>query len=74
MSITLKHRIAELIQQHGTLRAAARAIQVEVSYLSRLERGEKDNPSTLTLRRMGLREVVTYERIGAASSSEGEQA
>lgn len=62
MSITLKQRVAELIQQHGTLRAAARAIQIDVSYLSRLEYGEKDNPSELMLRRMGLREVVTYER------------
>lgn len=63
MSITLQQRVGELIAQHGTLRAAARAIQVEVSYLSRLERGEKQNPSELTLRRMGLREVVAYERI-----------
>lgn len=62
MSITLKQRVKELIQQHGTLRAAARAIQIDVSYLSRIEHGEKDNPSDLTLRRMGLREVTTYER------------
>lgn len=62
MSITLKQRVAELIKQHGTLRAAARAIQIDVSYLSRIEHGEKDNPSDLTLRRMGLREVTTYER------------
>ena len=65
--ITLKRRVAELIAKHGTLRAAARAIQVEPSYLSRIERGEKDNPSALTLRRMGLREVVAYERLDRAA-------
>lgn len=63
--MTLSERVTELCIQHGGLRAAARAIQVEVGYLSRLGSGEKVNPLKDTLRKMGLRRVVTYERVSA---------
>lgn len=60
--MTLAERIDELVRQHGSLRAAARAIRVDAGYLSRLDSGEKTNPSATVLRRLGLRVVVTYER------------
>lgn len=60
---TLANRIAELIAQHGTLRAAAAVINIDVGYLSRLASGEKVRPGKEFLRRMGLRVVTTYERI-----------
>lgn len=72
MSITLQQRVAELIHKYGTLRAAARAIQVDASYLSRLEHGEKDNPSDLTLRRMGLREITSFELLPAPQTPESQ--
>ena len=59
---TLQIRIAELAAQHGSLRAAARVLEVDVGYLSRLASGEKSDPGETLLRRMGLRQVVTYER------------
>lgn len=59
---TLKQRVQELIAQHGTLRGAARALQIDPGYLSRIERGEKDAPSDEVLCKMGLRRVVAYER------------
>jgi len=62
--MTLPERIAELIKQHGSLRAAARVLGVDAGYLSRLASGEKVDPGILLLRRMGLRRIVTYKRIG----------
>ena len=59
---TLQERVAELIAQHGSLRAAARVLQVEPGYLSRLANGDKVNPGKLILGRMGIRRVVMYER------------
>jgi len=62
--VTLHERVAELIAQHGSLRAAARVLECEPGYLSRLASGEKMNPGLGLLRRMGLRQIVTYERLG----------
>lgn len=59
--MTLAERIDQLVEQHGSLRAVARMTGIEVSYLSRLRAGEKVNPLKDTLRRLGLRRVVTYE-------------
>lgn len=59
--MTLQERIDDLIAQHGSLRAAARVIQIDPGYLSRLASGEKRDPGERTLRRMGLRKVTTYE-------------
>lgn len=61
--MTLADRIAELIAQHGTLRATARVLDCDPGYLSRLQSCQKDNPEDWLLRRMNLRRVVTYERI-----------
>lgn len=60
---TLPQRIAELVAEHGSLRAVGRVLCVDVSYLSRLQAGSKTAPSKTLLRRMGLRSIVTYERL-----------
>lgn len=60
--MTLPERIAQLVAQHGSLRAVARVTEIDVSYLSRLKSGEKVNPEKDKLRRLGLRRVVNYER------------
>lgn len=60
---TIGKRIIELILTHGSLSKAARAIRVDKAYLLRISTGEKTNPSKNTLRKMGLREVKTYERV-----------
>lgn len=55
-------RIRELEVQHGGLRAAARVLDCDAAYLLRLRDGEKCNPSTKILRKLGLKKVVTYVR------------
>lgn len=60
--VTLGERIDEFIDVHGSLRAAARALDVTPGYLSRLRSGVKDNPTDELLNRMGLNRIVTYER------------
>lgn len=68
----LHARIVELIEQHGSLRAAARVLECDPGYLSRLQSGEKDNPEDWLLRRMKLRRVVSFERTdGAATADKG---
>lgn len=68
----MRERIQELAAQHGSIRAAARALQVDAAYLVRLRDGEKNNPGEALLRRMGLRRVVTVSYVrtpdGAAKS------
>jgi len=61
MKIVLADRIHELANKHGSLRAVASALGVDVGYLSRLYRGEKNNPGEALLRKLKLRRVVTYE-------------
>jgi len=61
--MTLQDRIAELCERHGSLRAAARATKVDVAYMSRLARGEKIHPSPLILKRLGVRQVVSYFKV-----------
>lgn len=61
----LTERIAEVIAQHGGVRKAARVLDVDAGYLSRLASGQKTVPSVKLLKRLGLKRVVTYERTGA---------
>ncbi len=61
--MTLRQRIEDLVQQHGSLRAVARVTEIDVGYLSRLRAGEKVNPEKDKLRRLGLRRVVMYEPL-----------
>jgi hypothetical protein len=65
--MTLAERIRELEAQHGSLRAAARVLDIDPGYLSRLLHGEKTDPGDLLLRRMGLRapNPKQYERINS---------
>jgi hypothetical protein len=60
---SLVHRVKELIDQHGSIRAAARVLEIDHAYLFRLGSGEKINPSDELLRKMRLRAVTIYERI-----------
>ena len=65
--VTLSARIKELISERGTLRSVARSLNLDVGYLSRLERGEKVSPSPETLGKLGLRDAgVRYGRLAHA--------
>lgn len=63
----LQQRIAELVAQHGSIRAAARVLQIDQGYLYCLLSGEKDNPGDKLLRKLKLRRVVTFERVKEGS-------
>ena len=56
----LQKRIKELAKQHGSIRAAARVLEVDHAYLWRLVNTIKENPSDDLLRKLHLRRVVTY--------------
>lgn len=56
----LRARIQELAKQHGSLRAAARALEIDPGYLSRLQDGLKLEPSDAVLRKLGLKRIVLY--------------
>ena len=56
----IDERIDELIARHGGLRATALAIDVDAGYLSKLRAGKKAKPSGSTLKKLGLKEVITY--------------
>ena len=57
------YRINALKIQHGSLRAAAKVLGCSVGYLSRLRSGEKENPSDILLKRMGLKCMIVYARV-----------
>ena len=59
----IRTRVGELINAHGSVRAAAKAIGIESSYLFRLSTGEKSSPSDATLAKLGMKRVITFERI-----------
>jgi len=68
--VTLDAAVRAVVAKHGGVRAAERATGVDKSFISRLMRGEKVNPSAETLSALGLRAVPLYEVIKAT----GEQA
>jgi hypothetical protein len=59
----LQERIAELADRHGSIRAAARVLMVDHTYLYRLYKGEKDDPGPELLRKLKLRRVVSFESV-----------
>jgi hypothetical protein len=64
--MTLFQSIEELISLHGSLRAAARVKKMDAGYLCRLHAGVTKEPSARTLRKLGLKRVVSYERDGGS--------
>lgn len=59
----LRAEIERLIQQHGGVRPAARALRVDPAYLCRLREGSKTNPGESLLRRLRLRRIVSVRFI-----------
>lgn len=63
---TISTHVAYLIANLGGVRRAARAVNIDPAYLLRLRDGDKLNPSAATLRKLGLRKVISYVRIKKA--------
>lgn len=62
-SISLRDRIDELCEKHGSQRAAAAVLKIDHAYLSRLRRGSKVEPSQHVLKKLGLQRVVLYRAV-----------
>ena len=58
----LQTHATALIDLHGGLRPAARALRIDAAYLCRLSRGDKISPGPAVLKRLGLVRVITYTR------------
>lgn len=61
-TITLADQVREIVKLYGGLRTAARALDIEAGYMSRMANGKKLNPGDEVLEKLGLRRVVTYVR------------
>ena len=61
--MTLQERIAELVEEYGSLRRTARVVHIGFGHLHRIAHGETVNPGKDTLRRLGMRRIVIYEKI-----------
>lgn len=70
MSEILRGAIDQLVAQHSGLRAAARLLQCDPTYLSRLRAGGKDNPGAALLKKLGLRRVVTVTFLPLRKSND----
>lgn len=57
----LRLSIDAKIKQHGSLREAARKLELSPSYLSRLHSGNATNPTIDVMARLGIRVTVDYE-------------
>jgi len=58
--MNLSYHISILIKRYGGLRKAARVVQIDPAYLHRLHVGKKVNPSKKTLKKLGLKRVVSF--------------
>ncbi|MBD1554254.1 hypothetical protein [Pseudomonas typographi] len=70
----ISERIKMLSAAHGGLRGLSRALGIDAGYLSRLANGEKQEPSTEILSKLGLRKVVRYEDTLGMDAAEQPQA
>jgi len=53
-ALMIKVRVNELVEVYGSVRAVGKALNIDHAYLHRLANGEKQNPSDVTLRKLGL--------------------
>jgi len=59
---SLFERVTEICRQCGGLRRAARHLGMSAGFLSQVRSGKK-RPSVSTLKKLGLRQIISYEEI-----------
>lgn len=59
----LTESIERAVARHGSLRAAAKVLDINFAYLWRLKKGEKANPKPAVLRKLKVRKIVIWEHI-----------
>ena len=60
--MTIQQAVEQEVEIHGSLRAAAQDLGIDVGYLSRLANGEKINPGDYVLEQLRLEKRVFYVR------------
>lgn len=70
LPIAMSIEVAE--EEHGSLRAAAKALGIDAGYLSRLKSGEKINPGDDVLAALGLERVTMYRAMPASPTTSGD--
>ena len=60
--MTLADRVAQLVAQHGSYRAAGKALGMNHVYLYRIAHSKR-GPSADALAKMGLEKIVIYRRV-----------
>lgn len=53
-AVIYKQRIDELADIYGSVRAVGKALKIDHAYLHRLANGEKQHPSKVVLKKLGL--------------------
>ena len=53
-ALMIKTRVEQLVEVYGSVRAVGKALNIDHAYLQRLAKGEKQNPSDITLKKLGL--------------------
>lgn len=69
----LRDRVEMICKTFGGVRPAGRALRINYAYLSRLKSGEKSNPTTATLRKLGLKKIVSYVPLKTVLEFQGER-
>ncbi len=59
--VTVPERVAELVEEHGSYRDAARATGIATGNLHAMGVSRMHNPSVLTLKKLGLK-ATHFER------------
>lgn len=63
MDTSMRDHIARLVKKYGSMRNVADKIGMDHSYLYRLYAGDKNNPSTASLKRLGLERQNSYRVV-----------
>lgn len=71
MDVTIPQRIDELLAQHqcSMRHLAKNVLYVDPGYLSKLRLGVMNNPSASLQRRLGIKAIVRFERVGDAAGN-----
>lgn len=68
--LTIKRWLEHLEYMHAGQNAAARACGVDPGYWAKLKTGEKKNPSSETLRKLGLKKIEVLVPVDSVKPKE----
>ncbi len=63
IAMSVSERVSEVIAQYGGVRPAARALDIDAAYLTRLRDGYKNHPSAAILKKLKMKKCVSYVKV-----------